>query len=95
MHYFVCSGGTSTDSRKSAKGHVTLNLLFCPLVGSAGHVVHCGASRVRNVATLFFLLGRDWYRFHNKCTRTPYIELVFLRPVVSAGHIVQFGASAV
>jgi hypothetical protein len=95
MNYFVCLGGTGTDSRKSAIGHVTLNLLFCPPVGSAGHVVHCGASRARNVATLFFLLGWDRYGFHNKCSTKPYVELVFLHLVVSACHVVHFGASAV
>jgi hypothetical protein len=28
-HYFSCSGGTGTDSTKSASGHVTPNLCFC------------------------------------------------------------------
>jgi hypothetical protein len=28
MHYFSCSGGTGTDSRKNAPGHVMLNLCF-------------------------------------------------------------------
>jgi hypothetical protein len=28
-HYFSCSGGTSTDSRKNLLGHVTMNNCFC------------------------------------------------------------------
>jgi hypothetical protein len=28
-HYFLCSGGTATDSTKSASGHVTPNSGFC------------------------------------------------------------------
>jgi hypothetical protein len=29
MHYFSCSGGTGTDSRKCASRHVLPNLCFC------------------------------------------------------------------
>jgi hypothetical protein len=28
-HYFLCSGGTGTDSVESTTGHVTPNLCFC------------------------------------------------------------------
>jgi hypothetical protein len=35
-------------------------------VGSAGHVVHSGASMARNIEALFFMLGWDQYRFHKK-----------------------------
>jgi hypothetical protein len=38
-------------------------------IGYVGHVVHCGASGVRNVNTLFFLLGWRWYRFQKKVHR--------------------------
>jgi hypothetical protein len=92
MHHFAFLGGTSMDSIKSTMGHVTVNLHFLHPVGSAGHVVHCGASRAQNVDTLFCLLGWDWCGFHNKCTGTAYTELVFLHPVVSTGHIVHSGA---
>jgi hypothetical protein len=28
-HYYSCSGGTGTDSTKSVRGHIALNLFFC------------------------------------------------------------------
>jgi hypothetical protein len=62
-------------------------------VGPAGHIVHSGASRARNVDTLFFMLGWDQYGFDKKCTGSRYAELSFLYPVGSASHAVHFGAS--
>jgi hypothetical protein len=46
-------------------------------VGSAGQVVHSGASEAQNGETLFFMLGWDRYRFDKKRVRACYAELVF------------------
>jgi hypothetical protein len=58
-------------------------------MGSAVPVVHFGASEVRNVDALFFMLGWDRYRFHKKCTGRHYAELVFLHAVGSMCHVVH------
>jgi hypothetical protein len=48
--------------------------------GSAGHVVHFGASRARNIDTQFFL-GWAQCGSHQKNATTHHAELVFLHPV--------------
>jgi hypothetical protein len=45
-------------------------------MGYAGHVVHCVLSGARNIDTLFFMLGWDWYEFQKKRTETSYADLV-------------------
>jgi hypothetical protein len=40
--------------------------------------VHFDASGLRNVDTLFFMLGWDCYIFHRKCAGIRYAKLVFL-----------------
>jgi hypothetical protein len=65
---------------KSMQEHVTSELVFLHPVGSAGHVVHSGASGMRNIDELFFMLGWPWCSFHQKRDGTRYSELVFLHP---------------
>jgi hypothetical protein len=67
--------------------------VFSHLVGSAGKVVHSGASGARNVNALFFMLGWDRYGFHKYCNGTRHVELLFLHPVGSARHVVHSGGS--
>jgi hypothetical protein len=63
--------------------------VFLLPVGCAGHVVRCILSGARNIDTLFFMLGWDWYRFQKKRAETCYAKLFFLHPVGSAGHLVH------
>jgi hypothetical protein len=67
--------------------------VFFLRLGSAGHVVHSSAFRVRNVNALFFMLGWDRYGFDKNHAGTYYAELVFLHLVRYASHVVHFGES--
>jgi hypothetical protein len=58
-----------------------------------GHILHFGAFGVRNVITLFFMLGWEWYGFDKKHARRRYAKLVFLHPVGSLGQVRHFAAS--
>jgi hypothetical protein len=58
-----------------------------------GHVMHFGASRVRNIDALFFILGWAQCAFHKSCIRTRYVDIVFLHQVRMAGHVVHSDVS--
>jgi hypothetical protein len=83
-YYFSCSGGTSVVSIKSVIAHFTPNLCFYILWHLRGQVLHSGASTVRNIDELFFIL-----RWELVLRRT----CVSLHPVRSVGHGVHSGAS--
>jgi hypothetical protein len=68
-------------------------LVFLHQAGSAGHLVHFGVFRARNIDALFSVLMWDRYGFHKKGSRTHYSELVFLHLVRSVGDVVHSGAS--
>jgi hypothetical protein len=69
-------------------------LVFLHLVGYAGHIVHCGASRTRNNDALFFLLGWDRDGFHKMCRDTLRRTCVFASSSI-CGHVVISCASGV
>jgi hypothetical protein len=52
-------------------------LVFLHSMGYAGHIVHSGAFRARNIDALFFILGWDRCGFDTKCIGARYAELVF------------------
>jgi hypothetical protein len=66
---------------------------FLHPVGFAGHILHSGVFRVRNVDTVYFMLRWARCGFHEKCAETRYTEVVFLHPVGSASHVVHSGVS--
>jgi hypothetical protein len=72
---------------KKCAGFRYSELLFLHPLGSAGHVVHSGASG----ASRHYFSCR--YGFDKKCIGTNYAKLVFLHSVGSTRHVVHSGAS--
>jgi hypothetical protein len=90
---FLCLGGTSTDSIKSALGHVMLNLCFSIWWDLWSRSAFWCVRGVKRRRTIFHdQVGR--YGFHKKCIETRYSELVFLDTVGYAGHVVNSGVRA-
>jgi hypothetical protein len=74
--------------KKNVMTHYVELVFFHPL-RYAGHVVQSGASGVRNIDALFFMLWWDRYRFRKKRIGTCYVDLVFLHLVGSAGRVMH------
>jgi hypothetical protein len=60
-------GWDQYEFNKKHTGTRYTELMFLHPMGSVGHIVHSGASELRNINTLFFMLRWDQYRF-NKST---------------------------
>jgi hypothetical protein len=86
MHYFSSSGGTDTDSRKSAIGRVKPNLCFCMggICGSRSALQCVWCVKHRHA---IFHAHVGPVRILKKRVGTPYAKLVFFHSVGSAGHI--------
>jgi hypothetical protein len=67
--------GVSGAQKRVGKPYVEFVVLHS--VVSDGDVVHSGASGVRNIDALFFLLGRDRYGFQKKRVNTRDAKFVF------------------
>jgi hypothetical protein len=83
------------DQNGFDKKHVRTHyaeLVFLHPVGSMSLVVHSGASRVRNIDALFFMIRWAWCGFHKKHAGTHYSRLLFLHPMGFAAHVVNYGA---
>jgi hypothetical protein len=90
MHFFYARWDRY-GFHKRRTGRRYTELVFLHHVGSTGHVVHSGASGMRNVNALFLMPGWDRSGLHKKCARTGYAELAFLHLVGSVGHVVHSG----
>jgi hypothetical protein len=75
---FFASSGICGSIPRNARRDTIRQMRVLHLLGSMGHVDHFGASGMRNVDALFFILGWDRYRFHKKHVGIHYAELVFL-----------------
>jgi hypothetical protein len=82
------------DHKKCARTRCTKHV-FLHLVGSAGHILHSGASWASHMDTLFFMTG--WVRcgFDKKHIKSYYAKYVFLHAIWSVGHVVHSDASRV
>jgi hypothetical protein len=90
---FFMLGWARCNFHKKCDGTCYAEIVFLHLVGYMGHVVHSGASAVRNIDALFFMLGWARCRLHKTHAGTHDVEIMFLHPVGFVGHVVHSGVS--
>jgi hypothetical protein len=65
------------EFHKKHTGTRYAKLVFLHPLGSVGHVVHSGASGLRNVNAQIFMLRQNRYEFHKKCVGVRNIDAPF------------------
>jgi hypothetical protein len=84
--FFMLRYAKSRSSKKVCRDTLRQTCVFAS-DGICGSRNACWCVRAQNISALFFMLGAPGVDRTNS-TRTCYVELVILHPVLSAGHIV-------